>query len=88
MSKHSGVPLIPDGPGDEHGEGGHRTRTLASRVSSLVPPVHDRVMEVPLVGIDVGKSQLVDDGSPQPKSVQALKEQMWPRFLLSFAELA
>ena len=88
MVEDPGVPLIPYCPRDEHGEGGHRSSIGVSHVGPSIPPSHKGILKVPIGGVHVHKTKLVDDRSPKPNGEAALDEEVDARFLLTFAKRA
>ena len=88
MAEDSGIPLVPNGSGDEHSERGHCSSIRILQVGSLLPPLLHRASKMPSGGVHVHKSQLVNEHPPKPKSVAALEEKMDARLLPPFAKLA
>ena len=56
MAEHPCISFIPNGPRDEHGEGGHSLPVRVAVVGSLVPPLVDGVVHEPIVSINVRKT--------------------------------
>ena len=47
MSEHPSITFIPDGPGDEEGEGGQGTPVGDVSPSTIFPPIQDGIMKMP-----------------------------------------
>ena len=88
VAKHPRVSLVPNSPRDEHGEGGHRSSIGVSHVGPSIPPLHEGILKVPIGGVHVHKTKLVDDRSPEPNGEAALDQEVDARFLLTFVKRA
>ena len=88
VTKHPRVSLVPNSLRDEHGEGGHRSSIRVSHVGPFIPPLHEEILKVPIGGVHVHKTKLVNDRLPEPNGEAALDEEVDARFLLTFTKRA
>mgnify|MGYP006951656100 FL=1 len=86
MSEHPSITFIPDGPGDEEGEGGQGTPVGDVAPSTILPPIQDGAMKMPPGGVNVMKTKLGRERPPKPNSEAALEEKMSTCFLLPRAK--
>ena len=82
------VSLVSNGPRNEHGEGDHCVSVRNIIVGSFLLPRVDGFIQVPLGGVHVCKSKLLDDQSPKSKRVPTLEEEVCPRFMFPLAKWA
>ena len=51
MTEYTDVSVVPNGPRNEHGEGGHCVSVRIVSVGSFLPPLGDGFIEMPIGGV-------------------------------------
>ena len=64
VSKNPRVALLPNGPSNEHGEGGHGGPNPVARPSNRRPPTCERLLKVPSVSGSVLDAKPLKNQSP------------------------